>query len=71
MKIMYQLVYIILDCTNQRSLYLNSIGILMALGDSWLKFNKGKERDKIEVVTGCDSLSVRISTQGALLHKRL
>lgn len=41
----------------------------MALSDSWLKSNNGKERDKVEVVTDRDSLSVRISPKGKIVFQ--
>lgn len=41
----------------------------MALSDSWLKSNNGKPRDKIEVVTDRDALSVRISPKGKIVFQ--
>lgn len=41
----------------------------MALTDSWLKSNNGKERDKVEVITDRDSLSVRISPKGKIVFQ--
>lgn len=41
----------------------------MALSDSWLKSNNGKPREKIEVVTDRDSLSVRISPKGKIVFQ--
>lgn len=67
---MYKSVYIISLCTYSRV----SIGYLaweirMALSDSWLKSNNGKQRDKIEVITDRDSLSVRISPKGKIVFQ--
>lgn len=41
----------------------------MALSDSWLKSNNGKQRERIEVVTDRDSLSVRISPKGKVVFQ--
>lgn len=38
----------------------------MALNDSWLKANNSKPRDKVEVVTDRDALSIRVSPKGKL-----
>lgn len=41
----------------------------MSLSDAWLKSNNGKPREKIEVVTDRDSLSVRISPKGKIVFQ--
>ena len=41
----------------------------MALSDSWLKSNNGKPREKVEVVTDRDALSVRISPKGKIVFQ--
>ncbi len=41
----------------------------MSLSDSWLKSNNGKTREKIEVITDRDSLSVRISPRGKIVFQ--
>lgn len=41
----------------------------MALSDSWLKSNNGKIREKVEVITDRDSLSVRISPKGKIVFQ--
>lgn len=41
----------------------------MSLSDSWLKSNNGKIREKVEVVTDRDSLSVRISPKGKIVFQ--
>ena len=41
----------------------------MSLSDSWLKSNNGKVRDKVEVVTDRDALSVRISPKGKMVFQ--
>ncbi|MEK7740028.1 MAG: Arm DNA-binding domain-containing protein, partial [Pseudomonadota bacterium] len=41
----------------------------MALSDSWLKSNNGKTREKVEVITDRDSLSVRISPKGKIVFQ--
>lgn len=38
----------------------------MALSDAWLKANKDKPRDKVEVKTDRDGLSVRVSPKGKI-----
>lgn len=41
----------------------------MALSDSWLKSNNGKPREKVEVVTDREALSVRISPKGKIVFQ--
>lgn len=41
----------------------------MSLTEAWLKANNGKPRDKIEVVTDRDSMSVRISPKGKIVFQ--
>lgn len=41
----------------------------MALSDSWLKSNNGKPREKVEVVTDRDGLSVRITPKGKIVFQ--
>ncbi len=41
----------------------------MALSDSWLKSNNGKAREKVEVITDRDALSVRISPKGRIVFQ--
>lgn len=41
----------------------------MSLSDTWLKNNNGKLRDKVEVFTDRDSLSVRISPKGKIVFQ--
>ena len=41
----------------------------MALSDSWLKSNNGKPREKVEVVTDRDGLSIRISPKGKIVFQ--
>lgn len=41
----------------------------MALSDSWLKANNGKPRDKVEVITDRDALSVRVSPKGKIVFQ--
>lgn len=41
----------------------------MSLSDSWLKSNNGKPREKVEVVTDRDGLSVRISPKGKVVFQ--
>jgi len=41
----------------------------MALSDSWLKSNNSKPREKVEVITDRDGLSVRISPRGKIVFQ--
>ena len=41
----------------------------MALSDSWLKANNGKPREKVEVITDRDALSVRVSPKGKIVFQ--
>ncbi|MBI1450413.1 integrase family protein [Acinetobacter sp. FL51] len=41
----------------------------MSLSDSWLKSSNGKVREKVEVVTDRDGLSVRISPKGKIVFQ--
>lgn len=39
----------------------------MSLNDAWLKKNNGKLREKVEVVSDRDSMSVRVSPKGKIV----
>jgi len=41
----------------------------MALSESWLKSNNGKPREKVEVITDRDGLSIRISPKGKIVFQ--
>lgn len=41
----------------------------MALSDRWLKANHGKPREKLEVITDRDALSVLVSPKGKIVFQ--
>lgn len=65
----YSCTYLSKDIDGLKYISLHYDKINMALSDSWLKSNSGKERDKVEVFTDRDALSVRISPKGKIVFQ--